>query len=406
MAMDFDVHYTDEQQNFRTVVHAWLEEHVPQAIRGLGHEHEESDEQYAMRRKLGRELGALGWLYPMGPKEYGGGGLDIDSAMVLIDEMHEMGLFLPPYYDSGGSLGSVAILVWGSDEQKKRLLPPIYSGEQRTWQLLTEPGAGSDVAAASTTAVRDGDDYLITGQKIFVGSAHGCEAMWTLVRTGPAENRHANLSWFMIPFDLPGITTTPLELMGSSDKNMVFLDTVRVPAFNLVGGENRGWEVATTHLDLEHGLRTDHLIGRRLAMLFGSLVDVCEDHEIDGVPITQDDAIQDLLAEAYVKTEVVRLLGIRNFWLAMADQPRSYEGSQAYYLEKKTSQWFAQQVLDVLGPYALLDDGSKHAASIAGIHSGAISGMHGGGTAEIQKLVMARRMGVGRRQAEASGRLA
>src|SRR2546423_249031 len=107
-----------------------------------------------------------------------------------------------------------------TDQQKKKLLPPIYSGEQRTWQLLTEPNAGSDVASVSTTAVRDGNEYVITGQKIFVGSAHGCEAMWTLCRTGPAEARHQNLSWFMIPFDLAGITTTPLQLMGSSDKNI------------------------------------------------------------------------------------------------------------------------------------------------------------------------------------------
>jgi len=402
--MDFELHYSDEQQSFRPVARAWLEEHVPEVLRNAS-EHDEPHESYQLRRKLGRELGAKGWLYPMAPAEYGGGGLDIDSAMVLIEEMHRFGLALPPYYDSGGSLGSVAILVWGSDEQKRRMLPPIYSGEQRTWQLLTEPNAGSDVASASTTAVRDGNEYVITGQKVFIGSAHGCDAMWTLVRTGPAENRHHNLAWFMIPADAPGITVTPLALMGSSDKNMIFLDGVRVSADNLVGGENKGWEVATTHLELEHGLRTDHLIGRRLQLLWDALVARCRAHQVNGHALIDEVHTQNLLAQAYVKMEVVRLLGVRNFWLAMAGQPLSYDGSQAYYLEKKTSQWFAHAVLEVLGPFGLLDDGIAEAVSLAGIHSGAIAGMHGGGTAEIQKLVMARRMGVGRVKAEASGRL-
>jgi alkylation response protein AidB-like acyl-CoA dehydrogenase len=405
--MDFEVHYTDQQENFRTKVRTWLDDHVPEELRHAS-EHDESEGSYRMRRTLGRDLAKQGWLYPMAPPEYGGGGLDVDSAMVLMEEMHRFGMDLPPYYDSGGSLGSVAILVWGSDEQKAKLLPPIYSGEQRTWQLLTEPNAGSDVAAASTTAVRDGDEYIITGQKIFVGSAHGCEAMWTLCRTGPADARHQNLSWFMIPFGLPGITTTPLQLMGSSDKNIVFLDGVRVPAFNLVGGENKGWEVATTHLDLEHGLRTDKLIGSRLELLWDAFLARCKHHQVGGRPMTEDPRVQDRLAEAYMKKETIRLLGVRNYWLAMANQPRSYEGAQAYYLQKKASQWFAQTMLDVLGPYALVDEDVTvtNGNSMMSTHAGAIAGMHGGGTAEIQKLVMARRMGVGRVKAEQAGRLA
>ena len=400
--MDFEVHDTPEQQRFRAEVRAWMEDNVPDDVRGR--EHEEPEETYQRRRELGRKLGAKGWLYPRAPKEYGGGGLDVDSALVLVDEMHRYELGLPPYYDSGGSLGSVAILVWGTDEQKQEFLPPIYSGEQRTWQLLTEPGAGSDVASAATTAVRDGDEYIITGQKVFIGSAHGCDAMWTLARTGAPDARHQNLSWFMIPADTPGITVMPISLMSSKDKNLIFLDGVRVPARNLVGGENHGWEVASTHLDLEHGLRTDHLIGAGLDRLFEAVLATCDHHAEELGERLDDPRVVDLLAQAYVRKEIVRLMGLRNFWLVMASQPRSYEGAQAYLMEKTTSLWFSQVALEVLGPLALMDGDDAQHTALARAQAGAIAGMHGGGTAEMQKLVIARRMGLGRVAREEAGR--
>src|SRR5947207_13279903 len=121
--MDFEVHYTDQQENFRTKARQWLEDNVPEQLRHAS-EHDESDESYRMRRELGRKLARQGWLYPMAPPEYGGGGFDVDSVMVLMEEMHRFGMDLPPYYDSGGSLGSVAILVWGRDGEKATRLAP------------------------------------------------------------------------------------------------------------------------------------------------------------------------------------------------------------------------------------------------------------------------------------------
>jgi alkylation response protein AidB-like acyl-CoA dehydrogenase len=394
--MDFDVHYTDEQQAFRVEARAWLEEHVPHELR-LSIEHSESPEVYALRRELGRELGARGWLYPTAPVEYGGGGLGIDDALVLIEEMARFELSLPPYYDSGGAIGNVAIRVWGTEDQRRTLLPPIYRGEQRTWQLLTEPGAGSDLASASTEAVRDGDDYVITGTKVFIGSAHGCDAMWTIVRTGSAGDRHRNLSWFMIDASTPGVTIEPMRLIGGEDKSAVYFDGARVPAARLVGGENNGWTVASTHLDLEHGLRSDTLIGARLERVWNALLRVGS--------FGDDEATMDRLAEAYIRKEVVRILGVRNFWLAKSNHPRTYEGPQAYLLEKKTGQWFATLLLDVLGPLALVDDGSRDQELVAGHQAGSLLAMHGGGTAEIQKLVMSRRIGIGTQKKEEAGRL-
>src|ERR1043166_6840873 len=173
--MDFEVTYTDEQQRFRGEVRAWLAANVPAAITRKPADEADSLARYRGLRARGRRLGERGWLYPRARKRSGGGGLDVDHTIILEEEADRLGLALPPYYDSGGRLGRATPLVWGTEAQKQAFLPPIYRGEVRTWQLLTEPGAGSDLAGVTTAAIRDGDEYVITGQKIFVGSDHGAE---------------------------------------------------------------------------------------------------------------------------------------------------------------------------------------------------------------------------------------
>ena len=196
--MDFEVTYTEAQQSFRREVRAWLEANVPPGITRTPADDADSLKRYQELRAFGRKLGAKGWLYPRAPKAYAGGGLDVDSTIILEEEVDRFGLSLPPYYDSGGRLGSATIQVWGTEEQKQAFLPPIYRGDVRTWQLLTEPGAGSDLAGVTTAAIRDGDEYVINGQKIFVGSDHGADRIWMIACTNPGGARHENLSWFMI----------------------------------------------------------------------------------------------------------------------------------------------------------------------------------------------------------------
>ena len=283
-------------------------------------------DQYQLRRELGRKLGDKGWLWPTAPAEYGGGGLDVDSAVVIEEEIDSFGLTLPPYYDSGGRLGGNSILVWGTEAQKQSFLPPIFTGRVRTWQLLSEPEAGSDLANVKTQAIRDGDEYVLNGQKIFVGSDHGCDYMWTITVTDPEAKRHENLGWFMVPSHLPGITIQPMDLLisggesgaGSGVKQTVYFDSVRVPAFNLVGGENEGWKVATTHLELEHG--TGGRIGRN--WLVDRLFEHCRTTERRGKPMTNDPDVRDRLIDVYVEAEIVRLLNMRNYW--MRPQRRSH----------------------------------------------------------------------------------
>jgi alkylation response protein AidB-like acyl-CoA dehydrogenase len=407
--MDFEVIYTEEQQRFRAEVRAWFEANVPPGITRKPKSPQESLDIYIRRRDLGRKLGEKGWNYPLGSPEYGGGGFDVDHVIILEEEADRFDLTLPPYYDSGGRLGGASIEVWGTEEQKQRFLPPIYRGEVRTWQLLSEPGAGSDLAGVQTAAMRDGDDFVINGQKIFVGSDNGCERIWMLAVTDPNGARHENLSWFMVDSSLPGISMAPLDLMGtggeggtdSVQKQSVWFDNVRVPASCLIGGENNGWQVASTHLELEHG--GGGRIGRN--RLWERLLSYCQETLCDGKPLTQNQDVRDTLAEIYTRIEVMRLWGLRNFWLAYAKQPRSYEGPQLTLYRKMAGLWMTGAILEAVGPAALTDDetwGSEEGFLESQQRNGIVA-VHPAGTSDIQKVSMARRIGIGRAQREAAG---
>ncbi|PKB80147.1 MAG: hypothetical protein BZY88_09500 [SAR202 cluster bacterium Io17-Chloro-G9] len=410
--MDFEPRYTQEQEEFRQEVREWLKDNMPPDIVQPADPIDLTEEQYQKRRDLGRSLGSKGWLWPTADPQYGGGGLSLDHAVVIEEEMDTYGMSVPPYYDSGGRLGGASIMVWGTEEQKQQFLPPILKGEVRTWQLLSEPEAGSDLANVKTTAERDGDEYVINGQKIYVGSSLGCDMVWTLTRTDTEAPRHQNLGWFMIPSDLPGITIQPMDLLisggeggaGSGVKNTVFFDNVRVPATNLIGGENEGWKVATTHLELEHG--TGGHIGRN--WLVDRLFEYCKTTQRRGEPLTKDPDVRERLMDVYIEAEISRLFQLRNYWMRHSKANITYEGPQASYYRKVSGLRMSGAILDILGPSALTYDPERGAAEghIEAHQRSAIVALHPGGTADIQKVIMARRIGIGREVRERAGELA
>ena len=408
--MDFAIQDSPEQTAFRVEVRAFLDKNVSPDIEHMADPCDMSFEQYQLRRDLGRALGAKGWLYPSMPKEYGGGDLSTEQIGILTDELTRIGLALPPYYDAGGRMGAPTILVWGTEEHKKRFLPPICRGEVRTWQLLTEPGAGSDLAGIKSTAIRDGDHYVVNGQKMYVGSSHGADYSWTILVTDPKGERHKNLSWFMIPMNLPGITVQPMDVLatggeggaGGGCKNAVFFDNVRVPAENLVGGENNGWKVATTHLEVEHG-GMGRLADRRVVYDF---IDLCKKRE-DGWAIADDPGAREELVNLYIESEITRLFAMRNHWLSHTNQPRSYEGSQ-YSLRRKLSGLdMGEKMVRIAGPLVLTKD--KRWAPLRGsieyFQRDSITSLHPGATTDIQRVIMARRLGIGGREREKAANL-
>ena len=404
--MEFEMTYTSEQESFRREVRAYLETVIPP----LGIKTGAGDggyEQWLKRREVGKKLGEKGWLWPTMPKEYGGGGLTGDHAIILQEEMERYDLQAHPYYDTGSTVGAPSIFVWGSEEQKRAFLPSMFTGKVVSWQLLTEPEAGSDLASVKTLAVRDGDDYVINGHKTFVGSSHDVDQFWTILMTDPKAPRHENVSWFIVPSSLPGITIMPLDLMGSDNeghKNSVFFDNVRVPAFNLIGGENNRWKVAATHLEVEHGgggrIPTRNRFWERLS-------DYCKSTHFDGEPISKNPDARDTMMEILVDMEVTRLFGMRNFYLVNARKPRSYGGSQSSYWNKMAGLRRTGLNGRLLGYYALTTD-ATHAVCEGYIEAQQRSGIvavHPAGTADVQKLIMARRIGIGRTAREEAGRL-
>ena len=408
--MNFAIEDSAEQSAFRAEVRSFLEQNIPPDLEHSVDPCDMSYAQYQLRRDLGRRMGARGWLYPSMPKEYGGGDLSADQVAILHDELSRIGLALPPYYDAGGRMSAPTILVWGTPEHKQRFLPPICRGEVRTWQLLTEPGAGSDLAGIKTTAIRDGDAYVVNGQKVFVGSSHGADYSWTIVVTDPKGERHKNLSWLMIPMNLPGIAVTPMDLLatggeggsGSGVKNAVFFDNVHVPADNLIGGENNGWKVATTHLEVEHG-GMGRLSDRRVIYDFISL---CRERR-DGYAIADDPGARAELVELYIEAEITRLFALRNHWLAHTGQPRSYEGAQ-YSLRRKLSGLdIAEKMLRIAGPCVLSKDArwGPLKGTVEYFQRDAITALHPGATTDIQRVVIARRIGIGGREREKAGAL-
>lgn len=234
--MDFT--FTQSEEDFRTRLRGFLSEHATNASSG-----EEPDP--ALERKLADH----GWLTMAWPKAYGGGGASHMEQLIFKEEMTRAGA---NFDQLAINLAGPTIIVHGTEAQKKEHLPHIARAARRWCQGFSEPGAGSDLASLQTRAVRDGDDYVINGQKIWTSNAHNADWMMMLARTDPDAPKHRGISMFLVNMKSHGIDVRPLiQLTGVHGFNEVYFEDVRVPAANMVGEENRGWYVATTTLDFE-----------------------------------------------------------------------------------------------------------------------------------------------------------
>ncbi len=380
---------------FRKEVRAWLEENM----RGAEHlrwsaswSTRENDEEYKFRRGLAEKLGAKGWLFPIYPNEYGGAGLTVDHQMVLETELFRYGLNLSHVFYTLARIVAPVLIRWGTEEQKREFLPPITRAEICVWQVLTEPHGGSDVANCQTKAIRDGDDYVVNGQKVMVGHHLPPDYLWTLVCTNPQGKRHENLGWLHIPANLPGITIQHMYLMMGI-KNAVFFDNVRVPAKYLIGGENNGWKVANTHMELEHG--GDGRIG--VDPVVERVVEYCQKNHVGGKPLIEDDKIRDVIADIMIELNTLRRFNQRNFWHRFAKVPHPYGGVQQRYFQRMARLRNGDRLQEIMGNDALVQDLSVH--EVVDFEYCVRSGpgqLHGGGTLDTDRLIFARRLGLGR----------
>ena len=234
-----DLSYTPEEEAFRARVRAWLAAHAPAPA-------ERADP--ARMRQWHRDLHAAGFIGTAWPKEFGGGGLSAIEQAILAEEIARADA-----PNASGGMGVLwvgpAIIRFGTDEQKRRFIPPILAGDQQWCTGYSEPNAGSDLASLTTRAVRDGDHYVVTGQKIWTTLAHTSDWCFLLVRTSADGPKHAGLTILLVEVRAPGVDVRPLrQITGDAEFNEVFFDGVRVPVAQRLGNEGDGWKIVMSAL--------------------------------------------------------------------------------------------------------------------------------------------------------------
>jgi len=236
-----DLNYSQDELAFRDEVRSWLEANLPQDLRDkvAGYQHLSKDDLVRWHKVLAKQ----GWVAPSWPKEWGGTGWNVVQRYIFEEELGYVGA--PPLIPFGLTMCASVLLQFGTDAQKKRFLPRIYNGDDFWCQGYSEPGSGSDLASLKTKAVRNGDHYVVNGQKIWTTLAHYADWIFCLVRTDAGEKRQDGISFLLMDMKAPGITVRPLILMdGAHEVNEVFFDDVKVPVENLVFQEGKGWTVA------------------------------------------------------------------------------------------------------------------------------------------------------------------
>ena len=387
--MDFTLPYTQEQERFRQEVRAWIEEHVPEGMKeAVDPFGGQSEEVARFARELHSKLAEEGWLHPTYPKEYGGGGLNADHEVIIEEELERRKV--PLAYSSGVVLP--ALLVWGTEEQKQKFLKPLLTGEIICYQGFTEARGGADLAAVETHAVRDGDDWVISGQKAFIGRGRQPDWLYILALTDPEAPRHRNLGAFMIPFPAQGFTRQSMELLTGRESHFYLMDNVRVPGDHLIGGDHQGWQVVNTSLEEEHG-------GRGQAFPTDDVVDNLVAYTRDsGMPAGNPVALQRTV-EAVVDSHRNSLLAKRAYWMYQSRMVVEYEGNMANVHSRESSLRIAARVREVMGLYALLHENDPRAPhqGVQEINQRTRAGQnHAGGSTNIAKVVLARRIGISR----------
>jgi len=379
--------FTAEQEALRQQIREFLKEELPED-RQVGEE-ADTDEEWQFIRQFQKKLAARGWLVPHWPKQYGGADMGIMEQVIMKEETAYHRAPQPDIF--GVNMLGPVLMMFGNDKQKAEILPPIASAEVMWCQGYSEPEAGSDLASLKTRAVRDGDDYVINGQKIWTSNAHRADWIFLLARTDPDAPKHKGISFLFAPMNTPGITTRPLiNMAGILLFNEVFFEDVRIPATNLVGDENRGWYVGAALLDFERSG-----IGSAAAARRGldELVEYCREARGDGKRLIADQMVRNRLADIAIETEMGRFLSYRVATMQAKGQVPNMEASVAKVYLSELSQRLAMAGVQIMGLYGQVQPESKKYARLRGeftvSYMTSIGTTIAGGTSEIMRNVIA-----------------
>ena len=387
-----DIKFTQREEDFRQEIRDFLRETLPEDWDPLGQAGKSAEERHSFTRQMTRTLADKGWLTLAWPQEYGGQGRSIMEQVIYNEEMSYKNV-------PGTELGTGAIswvgpvlMIAGTEEQKSEHLPPIARGERLWCTLYSEPGSGSDLASLQTSATRDGDDYVINGQKIWTSSAHIADWGWLAARTNPDAPKHRGISIFMLDMKSPGVSVRPIENMaGGRDFNEVYFDDVRIPSGNLVGQEDRGWYTLAVALDFERS-GVGYSAGARRTL--EALVKYARQTERYGKPISKDPTVRRKLAQRFIETEVSRWLSYKVAWMQSQGMVPNAEASMSKMYGTELTQRVARTGMEILGMAGQISQGSKWApleGHIQQLYLSSVSSTIAAGTSEIQRNIIAQR---------------
>jgi len=397
--MDFT--FTPEEEVFRQEVREWLKKEItPRWIELDAGLWEETDESWALSREFQRKLGQKGWLAPAYPKEYGGSEMSHMRRLILAEELAYNRAPVSIEAEISVNWVGPAMMLFGTEEQKKKYLTEVAKGEAIFCLGYSEPNAGSDLASLQTRAVEDGDYWVINGQKTWCSYAHYADYCWLGARTDPDVPKHKGISMFVVDMKTSGITVRPLiNLLNRHSFNEVFFDDVRIPGDGLIGQKNNGWYQLVMALDFERSLIGTAAVNQRM---IEELVQYVIEAKRDGTPLANDPLIKDELAEMAVENEVLRMMCYRIAWMYSKNLHPSYESSMSLLFSSELLRRLANVGMRVLGHYGQLDVDSKWAVLNARIMRGYLSALSigvGGGSNEIQRNIVAMRgLGLPRQQ--------
>ena len=376
-----------EQAAFRAEIREFLDAELPSEVWNMRSDREEwTEEEAAFAKQFLAQLAERGWLTLGWPKEFGGGGADFVTQTVYMEEMSSRGA--PGAYDQGIWLAGPALMREGTEEQQDRWLPGLRDGTSRFCQLFSEPGAGSDLASLQTSAIRDGDEYVVNGQKIWTSWATGAKWGILLARTDPDAPKHRGISYFILDIESPGVSVRPLvNMMDAAHFNEVFFDDVRIPVGNRIGEENRGWYVAAATLDQERSSINRIVMTRSTLEALIDYVRV-RDGGNASHPIRHE------LASRAIDFELGRWLCYRVAQMQSEGENPNYEASISKVFGTELQRHMGQTGMRVLGMEGQLEPESLYAPLQGRVERWALAGPSytvAGGTSEVNRNIIATR---------------
>jgi alkylation response protein AidB-like acyl-CoA dehydrogenase len=376
-----DLTLSPGEEAFRDQLREWLHANNP------GREPSGDEAAFDFRRNWQRKLNQAGWAGVSWPKEYGGRGATLIEQAIFNEETARA---RAPQVANvlGLAMGGPTVIAHGTEEQRRRYLRPILSAEEIWCQGFSEPDSGSDLASLKTRAVRNGAEWVVTGQKVWTTFAHHAKWCMLVARTDPDAPKHKGLTYFLMDMEQDAVQVRPLrQVTGEAEFNELFIEEARIPDENIVGGEGNGWAVAITTLMHERATLAFSLqVGVQIAI--GELIERARGaRAIDGRVATEDPVTRQRLAQLLIESEVLRLNAYRGLSATMRTGTPGPEGSLGKWHWSEINQSLTELAMDVAGPRAMLAEDERTYRFLR-----ARANSIEGGTTEILKNIVAERV--------------